>query len=75
MQVTFLALRVSLNGNFASFETFEPGDASLRFVSQDTSTPVTTQFIVSVVEVRLDGLDDLAQTRLVIRVHISQGQR
>lgn len=42
VQVMFLDLRVSLNSDFASFETFEFVDTCLRFVTQHTTTPVTT---------------------------------
>ena len=68
------SLGIALNGHFASFETLQSGDAGLRLVAQNTSTPVTTEFVVTIVEVRLDRFDDLAHAGLVVRVHIGQGQ-
>ena len=68
-------LRVSLNNCFTSLDTFKSVDARLRFVTQHTTTPVTTDFIVTIVEVRLDRFDDFAQAGFIVRVHVGQRQR
>ena len=60
---------------FASLDTLKSVDACLRFVAQHTTTPVTTDFVVAIVEVRLDRFDDFAQAGFIVRVHVGQRQR
>ena len=63
----------NLLGLFLSLRTLNLGNASRRFLAQETTSPVTTDLLEAVVVVVLDSLDELAQVGLVVRLDLGEG--
>jgi len=63
-----------LLSQFFGFGLLQLGDLRQGFVAVDTASPVTTDLIETVVEVVSRGLDDFAQSTLVLGVSVGDGE-
>jgi len=55
---------------FLSLGLLDLGNASRRFGSKQTTTPVTTDLLEAVVVVVLDSLNKFGQVQLVVRINL-----
>lgn len=61
-----------LLGEFFSFRLFQFSDSGGRFTAKKSTSPVTSDFIVTIVEVRLDSLHNLSEIGPISRVNLKK---
>lgn len=62
-----------LLGQLAGLDLLQLGDASQTLGAQQTTSPVTTDLVRSLVVVHLDGINDLGEVHTVTGVHLAEG--
>merc|ERR1739838_1015289 len=63
-----------LLGQLLRLGLLQLGDARQRFAAVDSASPVATDLLKTIVEVVSGGFDDFAQSALVLRINIGEGE-